>query len=248
MLSCLVMSIDMTLKPHRLWPTSLPCPWDIPRQEYWRRLPFPSSRDLPKPGIEPKSPAMTGRFFTTSATWERLLPLGKGVWKRLGGVKGLTWKDTAQSGSRFMWSETPQMEGVPCFQAGVGRGRGNSPLSGHAKEPVLGQWVTGAPESRQSPGGSTLPWAFCGLWNNRWGWGQGATHLPSTPPKGFSLPSFSPRPGRVLRLTSLPTQWAAQALEEGLWGWTAAPRSLPAPQRPKDTCPPPAHQPIGMIP
>ena len=28
------------------------------RQEYWSGLPFPSPRDLPDPGIEPKSPAL----------------------------------------------------------------------------------------------------------------------------------------------------------------------------------------------
>ena len=27
------------------------------RQEYWSRLPFPSPRDLPDPGIKPESPA-----------------------------------------------------------------------------------------------------------------------------------------------------------------------------------------------
>ena len=35
------------------------------RREYWSRLPFPSSGDLPDPGIEPESPALAGRFFTT---------------------------------------------------------------------------------------------------------------------------------------------------------------------------------------
>ena len=35
------------------------------RQEYWSRLPFPSPGDLPDPGIEPASPALAGRFFTT---------------------------------------------------------------------------------------------------------------------------------------------------------------------------------------
>ena len=35
------------------------------RQEYWSGLPFPSPGDLPHPGIEPKSPALAGRFFTT---------------------------------------------------------------------------------------------------------------------------------------------------------------------------------------
>ena len=38
------------------------------RQEYWSGLPFPSSDDLPEPGIEPTSPAayaLAGEFFTT---------------------------------------------------------------------------------------------------------------------------------------------------------------------------------------
>ena len=44
------------------------------RQEYPSGLPFPASRNLPQPGIEPTSlsPALAGRFFTTSATWEAL--------------------------------------------------------------------------------------------------------------------------------------------------------------------------------
>ena len=35
------------------------------RQEYWSGLPFPPPGDLPNPGTEPPSPALTGRFFTT---------------------------------------------------------------------------------------------------------------------------------------------------------------------------------------
>ena len=45
----------------------------FPRQEYWSSLPFPTPGNLPDPGIEPKSPespALSGGFFTTSATWE----------------------------------------------------------------------------------------------------------------------------------------------------------------------------------
>ena len=41
------------------------------RQEYWSRLPCPPPGDLPHPGIEPTSSlssALSGRFFTTSAT------------------------------------------------------------------------------------------------------------------------------------------------------------------------------------
>ena len=43
------------------------------RQEYWNGLPCPPPGDLPDPGIEPMSlisPALAGRFFTTSTTWE----------------------------------------------------------------------------------------------------------------------------------------------------------------------------------
>ena len=37
------------------------------RQEYWSGLPFPSPEDLPDPGIELTSPALTGGFFTTAS-------------------------------------------------------------------------------------------------------------------------------------------------------------------------------------
>ena len=33
-----------------------PLSMELSRQEYWRGLPFPSSGDLPNPGIEPTSP------------------------------------------------------------------------------------------------------------------------------------------------------------------------------------------------
>ena len=42
-------------------------------KEHWSGLPFPSPGDLPNPGSEPTSfasPALAGRFFTASATWE----------------------------------------------------------------------------------------------------------------------------------------------------------------------------------
>ena len=43
---------------------------EFSRQEYWSGLPFPTPGDLPHSGIEPRSPALAGRFFTTK-------PLGK---------------------------------------------------------------------------------------------------------------------------------------------------------------------------
>ena len=58
-------------------------PWTVAHQaplsmgfsmkEYWSGLPCPSPGDLPDPGIEPTSlmsPALAGRFFTTSTTWK----------------------------------------------------------------------------------------------------------------------------------------------------------------------------------
>ena len=43
------------------------------RQEHWSGLPYPPPGDLLHPGIKLMSlmsPALAGRFFTTSATWE----------------------------------------------------------------------------------------------------------------------------------------------------------------------------------
>ena len=58
-----------------LWTVTLQSPLSVgfPRQQYWSRLPSLLSGDLPDPRIElasHASPALTGRFFTTSATWE----------------------------------------------------------------------------------------------------------------------------------------------------------------------------------
>ena len=43
------------------------------RQEYGNGLSSSSPGDLPSLGIEPVSPALVGRFFTTPATWEGTL-------------------------------------------------------------------------------------------------------------------------------------------------------------------------------
>ena len=39
----------------------------IPQAQYCSGLPFPSSRDLPHPGIKPESPTLACRFFTTDS-------------------------------------------------------------------------------------------------------------------------------------------------------------------------------------
>jgi len=50
---------------------------EFSRQESWSGLPCPPPGDLTDPGIEPASlisPTLAGRFFTTRATWEALIP------------------------------------------------------------------------------------------------------------------------------------------------------------------------------
>ena len=42
-----------------------PLSMGFPRQECWSELPFPFPGDLSDPGIEPKSTALEGGFFTT---------------------------------------------------------------------------------------------------------------------------------------------------------------------------------------
>ena len=68
------------------------------RQEYWNGLPFPTPGDLPDTGIESlpfKSPALAGKFFTTSAAWEAHMPLKEinlWVWNWAQGGRGqLQW-------------------------------------------------------------------------------------------------------------------------------------------------------------
>ena len=52
-------------------PRSTRFPW-----ESWSRLPFPSPRDLPDSGIEPASPALAGKFFTTEPAGKPIESVG----------------------------------------------------------------------------------------------------------------------------------------------------------------------------
>ena len=40
------------------------------KREYWSGFSAPPPGNLPYPGIEPRSPALADKHFTTSATWE----------------------------------------------------------------------------------------------------------------------------------------------------------------------------------
>ena len=47
-----------------------PLSMEFSRQACWGGLPCPPPGGLPNLRIEPTSPALAGRFFTTGATWE----------------------------------------------------------------------------------------------------------------------------------------------------------------------------------
>ena len=50
---------------------------EFSKQEYWSGLPFPSPGNLLNPGVKPRSPALTGRFFTTTPPRKPLKPWEK---------------------------------------------------------------------------------------------------------------------------------------------------------------------------
>ena len=62
---CLVAKLCLTLLTPWTVAHQAPLSKGFFRQEYWSGLPFPSPGNLPDPGIEPSSPALAGRFFTT---------------------------------------------------------------------------------------------------------------------------------------------------------------------------------------
>ena len=72
LLACVLSHVRLFATP---WTITLqaPLPIEFSRQEYLSALPFPSPGDLSDPGIKSMSltsPALAGRFFTISTTWE----------------------------------------------------------------------------------------------------------------------------------------------------------------------------------
>ena len=63
--SCLLTKLSLILVTSWTVACQAPLSMGFPRQAYWSGLIFPSPGDLPNPGIEPASPALAGRFFTT---------------------------------------------------------------------------------------------------------------------------------------------------------------------------------------
>ena len=68
------------------------------RQEYWGGLPCPPQGNLPDPGIKPMSltsPALAGRFFTTSTIWE--------AWNLSALISGPQWEYNIQTTWLSLW-------------------------------------------------------------------------------------------------------------------------------------------------
>ena len=72
--ACKVTSVmSDSLRPYGLLACQVPLSTGFSWQEYWSGLPCPPPGNLPDPGIKSMSltsPALAGRFFTTSTIWE----------------------------------------------------------------------------------------------------------------------------------------------------------------------------------
>ena len=78
--------MSSSLGSHRL-PHQVPLSKGFLRQESWSRLPFPSPGDVPKPGIEPGSPALQADSLPSQPPGKPITLKGKGS---LGSL-GWTW-------------------------------------------------------------------------------------------------------------------------------------------------------------
>ena len=73
------------------------------RQGYWSGLPFPSPGDLPDSGIEPMSPALAGRFFTTEPPGKLLLFLWFSLLRAQGAVLLIRETSSGLLTGYFIW-------------------------------------------------------------------------------------------------------------------------------------------------
>ena len=82
---------------------------EFSREECWSGLPFPSPEDLPKPGMEHKSLALAGGFFTTEPPG-KLLGLGWGGPKKVIHLGPSTAPQSMDSGALLA---TPRLGRAP---------------------------------------------------------------------------------------------------------------------------------------
>ena len=81
-----------------LWTVAHQAPLSMgfPRQEYWSRLPFPPSKDLPDPEIEPTSPALASGLFTTGSPEKPSNAITEDLKKSSGTQTGHHWDHTGK--------------------------------------------------------------------------------------------------------------------------------------------------------
>ena len=74
---CLVTKSCLTLCDPRTVASQDPPPWDFPDTNTGVGCHFLRPEDLPDPGIEPRSPVLAGRFFTTEPPGKPILLVKK---------------------------------------------------------------------------------------------------------------------------------------------------------------------------
>ena len=85
----------------------------ISRQECCRGLPFPSSGDLPDPGIKPVSPAWQAQFLPLNPTWEARRKCEKWKWKLLSPVQLFMTPCTVAHQALSPWNFPGKNTGLP---------------------------------------------------------------------------------------------------------------------------------------
>ena len=97
--ACKVTSVmSDSLRLYGLLACQVPLSTRFSRQEYWGGLPCPPQGNLPDPGIKPMSltsPALAGRFFTTSTIWE--------AWNLSALISGPQWEYNIQTTWLSLW-------------------------------------------------------------------------------------------------------------------------------------------------
>ena len=78
MCACVLSHVRLFATPWAVAPQA-PQSMGFSRRKHWSGLLFPPPGDLPDPRIEPESPMLASRFFTTSTTWEALVFRYQGV-------------------------------------------------------------------------------------------------------------------------------------------------------------------------
>ena len=196
-----------------------------PRQEYWSGLQFPSPGNLPDSGIEPSSPALAGRFFTTE-------PPEKPIWYHTDFRQEYWWKESRSVVSNSLWPHGLYSPwNSPGQNTGVGRHsllqgivptQGSSPGLPHCRpilyqlnhqgNPRILEWVVFPP-----PGDLRDPGMESHLLHYRWIlylWATGEAQAGEEDDRGWD--------GWMASLTQWTWVWASSRS----WWWTGKPGVL----------------------